>query len=214
MTSSNTSAASSTGRVVAVVLAILAVIVAAVCAVWFGYRGYQAYFVEKPIQSARDDSVAAAEQAIINVTTVDPKNTADWKRRVDASLTGKARDQISQQDVSNLNSMITQAGPQAASLTSRLVRSAPTEVNADDGKSKVLVFVAATSKRANEAGVTRTMGFSVAMTKVGDEWKAEGITPLDAMSFDQSVAESSTTPDTSGGTAPDTSTAPSTGGGN
>ncbi|MGV9712184.1 hypothetical protein ACWDTI_16145 [Gordonia sp. NPDC003424] len=198
MTSSKTSAATSTGRVVASVVAVLAVIVAAVCAVWFGYRGYQAYFVEKPIQSARDDSVAAAEQAIINVTTVDPKNTADWKRRVDASLTGKALGQISAQDVSNLNSMITQAGPEAASLTSRLVRSAPSEVNADDGKAKVLVFVAATSKRANEAGVTRTMGFSVSMTKVGDEWKAEDIAPLDAMSFDQAAAESTSTPDASG----------------
>ncbi|MFW0795406.1 hypothetical protein AAFP30_16465 [Gordonia sp. CPCC 205515] len=199
MTSSNTSAASSTGRVVASVLAVLAVIVAAVCAVWFGYRGYQAYFVDKPIQSTRDGAVAGAEQAIINVTTVDPKNTADWKRRVDASLTGKAKDQISQQDVTNLNSMITEAGPQAASLTSRLVRSAPTEVNADDEKAKVLVFVAATSKRENEAGVTRTMGFSVSMTKVGDDWKAEDIAPLDAMSFDQSVAESSTAPSAGGG---------------
>ncbi|MDY6809979.1 MAG: hypothetical protein SW127_13310 [Actinomycetota bacterium] len=173
----------STGATVALVAAIVAVIVAAGCAVWFGYQGYQAYFVQKPIQEARDGAVNGAEQAIINVTTVDPRDTADWKRRVDASLTGKAREQITNQDVSNLNSMITDAGPQAASLTSRLMRSAPTEVDADGGNAKVLVYVAATSKRENEAGVTQTMGFSVSMTKDGDTWKANDIVPLDSLQY-------------------------------
>ncbi|MFW0783855.1 hypothetical protein AAFP35_04990 [Gordonia sp. CPCC 206044] len=171
-------------RVIVSVVAVLAVIAAAGCAAWFGYQGYQAYFVQKPIQDARDGAVDGAEQAILNVTTVDPKDTADWKRRVDSSLTGKAKEQISGQDVSNLNSMITQAGPQAAALSSRLVRSAPTEVDADDGKAQVLVYVAATSKRENEAGVTQTMGFSVSMTKSDDSWKAENIVPLDSLAYE------------------------------
>ncbi|MEE3851245.1 hypothetical protein VZC37_12930 [Gordonia sp. LSe1-13] len=190
---SNTSASPTTGpaqsrsagTTVALAAAIIAVIAAAVCAVWFGYQGYQAYFVQKPIQDARDGAVGGAEQAIINVTTVDPQDTADWKRRVDASLTGKAREQITNQDVSNLNSMITDAGPQAATLTSRLVRSAPTEVDADGGSAKVLVYVAATSKRENEAGVTQTMGFSVSMTKDGDSWKANDIVPLDSLQYQE-----------------------------
>lgn len=166
------------------VLAIVAVLAAAACVAFFGYRAYEAYFVEKPIQTARDEAVSGAEQAIINVTTVDPKNTADWKRRVDSSLTGKAKEQITAQDVTTLNQQITQAGPQAATLTSRLKRSAPTEVDADAGTAKVLIYVDATAKRENEAGVTQTMGFSVTMTRVDGTWKASNISPLDGISID------------------------------
>lgn len=165
-------------------LVIVAMIAVAACVAYFGYRAYEVYFVEKPIQTARDEAVSGAEQAIINVTTVDPKNTADWKRRVDSSLTGKAKEQITAQDVSTLNQQITQAGPQAATLTSRLKRSAPTEVDADGGSAKVLVYVDATAKRDNEAGVTQTMGFSVTMTKVDGTWKASNISPLDGISVD------------------------------
>ncbi|MYR08607.1 hypothetical protein GTV32_20880 [Gordonia sp. SID5947] len=183
-------------------LALLLVVAAAACAAWFGYQGYQAYFVQKPIQQARDGAVNGAEQAIINVTTVDPKDTAGWKRRVDGSLTGKAREQITSQDVSNLNSMITQAGPQAASLSSRLLRSAPTEVDADGGKAKVLVYVAATSKRENEAGVTQTMGFSVSMTKEGDSWKASDIAPLESLAYQDPGAAAGGAAPGGQGTAP------------
>lgn len=188
-------------------LAIVAVLVAAVAAVFFGVRGYQAYFVEKPAQSARDGAVDGAERAILNVTTVNPKDTGEWKRRVDASLTGKALQQITQQDVNNLNSMLSQAGPTAATLSSRLVRSAPTEVDASEGKAKVLVYVAATSKRDGEAGVTQTMGFSVSMTDVDDQWKASDITPLNAVTYNDPAAGS-------GDASAQPSEAPAQGGGN
>ncbi len=189
MTTSKTSATGaertgSTPRLIASVAVIAALVAALACAVWFGYQGYQAHFVQKPIQAARDGAVDGAEQAILNVTTVDPNDTAGWKRRVDASLTGKAKEQITSQDVSNLDSMISQAGPQAATLSSRLIRSAPTEVDADANKATVLVYVAATSKRANEAGVTQTMGFSVSMTKEGGDWKADNIVPLDSLAYE------------------------------
>ncbi len=166
------------------IAAIVAVVVAAAAAVFFGIRGYQAYFVDAPTQTARDAAVDGAERAILNVTTVNPKDTGEWKRRIDASLTGKALTQITQQDVNNLNSMLSQAGPQAATLTSRLVRSAPIEVDASEGNAKVLVYVAATSKREGESGVTQTMGFSVAMNRVNDDqWKASDIVPLNAVSY-------------------------------
>ncbi|UVF79050.1 conjugal transfer protein [Gordonia mangrovi] len=218
---SNTSSSPTSGRAssrssgvtVALAAAIVAVIAAAGCAVWFGYQGYQAYFVQKPIQEARDGAVNGAEQAIINVTTVDPRDTADWKRRVDASLTGKAREQITNQDVNNLNSMISDAGPQAATLTSRLMRSAPTEVDADGGNAKVLVYVAATSKRENEAGVTQTMGFSVSMTKDGDSWKANDIVPLDSLQY-QDPGTAAATEDNGEGADSSGNTDSSGGGGN
>lgn len=165
-------------------LAVVAVVAALACAVFFGYRAYQAYFVDRPIQQARDESVAAAEQAMLNVTSIDPTKLDDWKRRIDASLTGQALEQVTQQDYGNLTQMVQQSNGQAATLTSRLKRSAPTEVNADAGQAKVLVYVDATSKRENEGGVTQTMGFLVTMTRVeGGQWKASGINSLDSIQY-------------------------------
>ncbi|GAC67906.1 hypothetical protein [Gordonia soli] len=196
------------------VVALLAVLAAVVCAVWFGYRAYDAYFVQKPIQVARDGAVDGAESAVLNVTTVDAKDTAGWRKRIESSLTGKARQQLTAQDFNQLNSMVSQAGNQAASLSSRLLRSAPIEINADENTGKVLVYVAATSKRDNEAGVTQTMGFSVSMVKEGDVWKAGDIAPLNDISYsdDQSAPAAGggqTAPPAGGGqTAP-----PAAGGG-
>ncbi|MFT4043733.1 MAG: hypothetical protein QM673_11285 [Gordonia sp. (in: high G+C Gram-positive bacteria)] len=189
----------SRGVAVAAVIAILAIAAALAGVAFYGYRAYEVYAVHEPTQTARDEAVAGAEQAILNVTTVDPKNTAAWKRRVDASLTGKAREQITAQDVSTLNQQITQAGSQAAALTSRLKRSAPTEVDADAGTAKVLVYVDATAKRDGQAGVTQTMGFSVTMTKVGGQWKASDISPLDGISVDSSGQTAQNSSQTSGG---------------
>ena len=193
-------------RWIATALAALLAILALAAAIVFGFKAYKIYFVEKPIQTARDDSVDAAETAILNITTIDPRNTAEWKKRVDASLTGKAAEQITKDSVNQLNSQIASAGAgQAATLTSRLKRSAATEVNADDGKATVLVFVDATSKRENEAGVTQTMGFQVSMTRADDDrWLADNITPTNAMPLEENSASSG---GTSGGA---TTSAPAT----
>lgn len=175
---------SSLARAAVSVLAILAVIAALVCAVIFGYHGYQAYVVDKPVQSARDAAVDGAERAILNVTSVDPRETEEWKKRVEASLTGKALEQISPQDVNKLNGQIKQAGDDVSALTSRLVRSAPVEVDADDNSAKVLVYVTTTAKKLNDAkdgGISQMMGFSVSMTKDGDHWKANDIVPLNSI---------------------------------
>lgn len=190
-------------------LAIVALIAAIVCAGWFGYRGYQAVFVDKPVQTARDDSLAAAEQAILNVTTVDTKDVTAWRKRIDESLTGKAHDQASTQAFDSLNQDIKNAGSPDSSLTSRLVRSAPTEVDASENTAKALVYVAVTTKQPNTASVTQTMGFSVSMQKVGGTWKASDIVPLNTVAYDQgATAPNGATP---GATTPNGATQ---GGGN
>ncbi|GAA1479734.1 hypothetical protein GCM10009624_01740 [Gordonia sinesedis] len=199
-------------RDIAGAAAVVAVTAALACAVFFGYRAYQAYFVDYPVQQARDESVGAAEQAMLNVTTIDPKNLNDWKRRLNASLTGDALKQVSQQDYGNLTKMVEQSNGQAATLTSRLKRSAPTEVDAEGGEAKVLVYVDATSKRENQAGQTQTMGFLVTMTRDDqDRWKASKIDSLDAIEYTETGAAG-----TGGGAAPAPSPAPeqNPGGGN
>ena len=166
----------------------VAAVVALVCAVIFGMHGYDVYVNQKPTQTAREDSRIGAENAIVNITTIDPANVKDWQRRIDSSLTGAARSQITPNDFKALTQQIESAGTgQVATLSSRVLRSAPVEVNADEGTARVLVYVEATSKKTGEAGVKRSMGFMVGMTKKGDVWKASSIASLDSLALETDI---------------------------
>ncbi|MGW5522408.1 hypothetical protein [Gordonia sp. NPDC003950] len=171
-------------RKVAAVVAVLAVIAALGCVAYYGYRAYQVYAVENPAQQARDDATGAAEQAMLNVTTIDPKNMNAFNQRLQASFAGDALEQVRQQVVATLDPQLQSAGDQVGSTTSRVVRSAPTEVSADDGTAQILVYLAVTGKMPGQATETpSTMGFLVGMQKFGDTWKAVKVSPLDGISY-------------------------------
>lgn len=172
----------SVGLIAAFSVAVVALIVA-VCAVGFyGYRAYDVYFNEKPAQSARENAVDAAETAILNVLTIDPKDPGAWQRRIDASLTGEARKQVTSQIIESLRTQLQQAGDNAASLTARITRSAATEIDVEDQSGAVIIYAEATAKRKNEAGQIVPFGFLVTVGKQdGDHWRATNITPLDSM---------------------------------
>ncbi len=166
--------------------AIVALIVAIGALGWFGYRAYDVYFNENPTQSARNDGVAAAETAILNVLTIKANDLKDWQQRIDSSLTGDARSQVTGQQISKLTDQWKTAGDKAATLTARIKRSAPVEVNADEGTAKVLVYVDATSKVPDQAGVTKTMGFEVSVIRTDDKWKANVVRSLDSLALTDS----------------------------
>ncbi|RPA57201.1 hypothetical protein EF294_19395 [Gordonia oryzae] len=189
---------------------VIGVLVAAIaCAGWFGYRAYEAYAVA-PTQQARDDATGAAEQAMLNVTTIDPKNMNAFSQRLQSSFAGDALDQVRQQVAGTLDPQLQQAGSQVGSTTSRVVRSAPTQVNADEGTAQVLVYVAVTGKTPGQASETaNTMGFLVGMRKFGDTWKAVKVSPLDGISYADDG--SSGTGTGSGGSTPAPTGAPTGG---
>lgn len=171
-------------RNVAGVVAIVALIAAIACVGWLGYRAYEAYAVQQPTQQARDDATGAAEQAMLNVTSIDPKKMDAFNQRLQSSFAGDALNQVQQQVVATLNPQLQQAGGQVGTTTSRVVRSAPTEVNVDEGTAQVLVYVAVSGKMPNQASVTpNTMGFLVGMQKFDDTWKAVKVSPLDGISY-------------------------------
>ncbi len=101
--------------------------------------------------------------------------------------------------------MLSQAGPPGtAKLSARLVRSAPSEVNADEEKAKVLVYVITTLERPGQPGVDETRGFDVSMVKDGDTWKAENLLGLEGIAYSDGGGQAGN------GQAP----APAPGGGN
>lgn len=164
--------------------AVVALIVAIGALGYFGYRAYDVYFNEKPAQTAREEAVDAAETAMLNVMTIKTSDLKAWQERIDASLTGEARAQVTGDQIAKLTSQFKAGGDNAATLTARLKRSAPVEINADEGTGKVLVYIDATSKVPNQAGVTKTMGFEVSVLRGdGDVWKANVIRSLDSLAL-------------------------------
>ncbi|ETA04765.1 MULTISPECIES: hypothetical protein [Gordonia] len=164
-------------------LAIVAVIAAVVCVAVFGVRAYDVYANQYPAQQTRDDATQAAEQAVLNITTIDPADLDGFRERAEASLTGKAKNEVLGGKDGSVLDMLSNAGPDAAKLSARLVRSAPSEVNPDEGKAKVLVYVITTLERPGQPGVDETRGFDVSMIKDGDTWKAENLLGLEGIAY-------------------------------
>ncbi|WP_439031857.1 hypothetical protein [Gordonia terrae] len=165
------------------VLASVAVVAAVVLVAVFGVRAWNVYFDEYPAQETRDAATQAAEQAVLNITTIDPQDIDGFKKRAEASLTGKAATEVLGGKDGSVLDMLGTAGPDAAKLSARLLRSAPSEVDADENKAKVLVYVVTTLERPGQAGVDETRGFDVSMTKVDDLWKAENILGLEGIAY-------------------------------
>ena len=167
------------------VIAIIALLVAIGAVGWFSYRAYEVYVVDNPTQQSRDDATSAAEQAMLNVTTINPKDMGAFDARLQSSFTGDALEQVRQQIVATLDPALKKSGDQAGSTSSRVVRSAATQVDANEGTAQVLVYLAVTGKAEGQASETpSTMGFLVGMTKIDDTWKASKVTPLDGITVD------------------------------
>lgn len=164
-------------------LASAAIVVGVVLVAVFGVRAYNVYFDEYPAQETRDAATQAAEQAVLNITTIDPADVDGFRKRAEASLTGKAKEEVLGGKDGSVLDMLGTAGPNTAKLSARLLRSAPSEVDADEDKAKVLVYVVTTLQRPGQAGIDETRGFDVSMTKDGDTWKAENVLGLEGIAY-------------------------------
>lgn len=182
------SAGLTTTRVGLLALSVVAVIAALVCVVVFGVPAMGAYATK----DARDEATEAAEQAVLNITTIDPANIDDFRQRAEGSLTGKAKQEVlgdetdgdeKAGETGNVLDVLAEAGENTAKLSARLLRSAPSEVDDEGGKSKVLVYVLTTLQRAGEPNVDQTRGFQVSMTREGDTWKAENVAGLEGIEY-------------------------------
>ncbi len=206
---------------VAGVIAVAGLIAAIVFTGLYGYRWYDDAANKEPVQSARDDALGGAEQAMLNVLNIDLKDSKTYQDRLAGSVTGTARTQLL--GSTGLGALQKAAGDasQAATLTAKLARSAVVELNTDDNTAKTLVFLVVTSSRPNEASSSQTMGFQVQVTKDGSAWKASNIQPLDAVAIDPTApaaAGGAQAPAATGApppaAAPAPAPAPTTGAGN
>lgn len=194
---------------VAAVVVMAGLIAAIVFAGIYGYRWYDDAENKVPVQTARDDALGGAEQAMLNILNIDLKNSDAYQKRLQASVTGNAQQQLL--GSTGLGELQKQAGDpaNAATLTAKLQRSAVVSLDDDRSNATTLVFLNVTSSRPNQASSSQTMGFQVSVTKDGGIWKANNIQPLDSVAIDSTDAGQA------GGAAPSaapSSAAPAPGG--
>lgn len=174
-------------------------LLAAVGAVgYYGWQAYQTYAVDEPRQTLRDDSEEVAQQAILNVLTIDPSDTATWQSRVDASLTGEAREQVSSQVIEDVAGQVDEAGGAAATLTARIERSVPTKVDVSGDTAEVMVFAVVAAAAEGQEPTTRPFSFLVTVVDTGDGRKVSRIADLDALAFSEPEGEETPAGDAEG----------------
>lgn len=166
---------------------VAALAAAVACLGYFGYVGIHAYLSDDgSITALRDDSVDAAEQAVVNVTTIDPNDLDGWDKRVKDTLTGDA---LKQANGSDLRKMVEQAkqasnGSAGFTITSRITGAAPTEVDLGGDTAKVLVFGIATQAiKANNQQQAKPIAFLVTVVKADGKRKASVMVPLDGIQY-------------------------------
>ncbi|GAC56549.1 hypothetical protein GOHSU_08_00770 [Gordonia hirsuta DSM 44140 = NBRC 16056] len=155
---------------------------AIVCLGYFGYTGITAYVgsAGKAAQ-LRDESIDAAEQAIINITNIDVDDFDAWEKRLESSLTGEALKQTQDGDtVKALKKQIAEGRrTQTLRLVSEIRRAACTEVNVEENRATVLVFSTSTAQGSTGEDGTEQPGESVPFEFLVNVVESDGMRKVD-----------------------------------
>ncbi len=163
-----------------------ALVAAIVCLGYFGYTGIRAYTVDASREEVRNGAVDGAEQAMLNIMSIDAASPKAWQERMKSSLTGDALKQaISESD--GAVKQIEASKNKNLTIKAKVMRSAATEVNADEETANVLVFAQATSSLAPTQ--PQPQSNLVTMVKVDGTWKASKIVPLTGIGYDPNTAD-------------------------
>lgn len=176
---------SRTARLAALALLVVGLLVAVAFTVFYSVRAYQVYGVEVPRQELRDDARETAEQAILNVLTIDPTDTVGWRERVDSSLTGEAREQVSTQLIDDLAGRVGEAGGPVGAISTRIERSVPTRVDVDDDTAEIMVFAIGTATVEGQEPTSQNWSFLTTVVSVDGDRKVSRIVNLDSLAFDE-----------------------------
>ncbi|MCF8612035.1 hypothetical protein L5G28_17980 [Gordonia sp. HY285] len=174
----------------ALAVAVTALVAAIVCVGYFGYTGIRAYTVDANREQMRVHVVDAAEQAMLNILTVDDKGVDVWQKRMKSSLTGDALKQAIDETSGGAVKQIEAAKDRKLTIKASIIRSATTEFNPDEDTATVFVLSqAATSEAPNQPQAQSSL---LSVVKVDDTWKVDKIVPLTDITYYDDTAEPAT----------------------
>lgn len=171
----------------ALAVAVAALVGSIVCLGYFGYTGIRAYAVDAPHEKVRNEVVSSAEQAVLNISTIDDKGVEVWQDRMKSSLTGDALKQAIDETSGSTMDQIEQAIANKWTIKATVDRSAVTELNFDEETATVFVLSQAASSEAPDQ--PQPQSWLLSMVKADGAWKATKVVPLTEISYYDDTAE-------------------------
>ncbi|WP_405486235.1 hypothetical protein [Nocardia sp. NBC_00511] len=151
--------------------AVALAVVAAVAAAWFGGTWITGLVQDRPRAHARDEALAAAQQAAINITSMKMSDIDGSLAVARSSMTGDLLD-ASTKNADQLKQKITESNVDAAS---KVVGGSLTALNSERNQASALIVMEVTEtapgKQANKTRFT----WSVEVVVVKGVWKADQI---------------------------------------
>ncbi|HKR51157.1 MAG TPA: hypothetical protein VJT72_16540 [Pseudonocardiaceae bacterium] len=161
-------------RAVTLAVAVLAVVAFAATG-WFGVSWYRAAHDASLARGmARDAVLQDAQQAMVNLNTIDYRRVQDgltlWEQSAAGSLLGDVR--------TNRDNYARAITDSKTTTTARILDGAVAALDEDPGTAQVLVGVAVTSQFEDGAANCVRRRIQLDMRRDGDAWKVDKLVPV------------------------------------
>ncbi|RBO90815.1 hypothetical protein [Nocardia puris] len=171
----STTSASSRPPAALTVVALGAVIVAALAALWFGGGWVRAaLFTDGPRADARDSALDAAQQAALNMTTMNLDDVPGSLALARSSMTGPILESATKNQAQS-EEMAARAG---VGMSSTVLGASITSLNSERDRASALVVLRVTESAPDRPDSAYRYTWSLDMAKDGEVWKAEQVASL------------------------------------
>ncbi|WP_206486673.1 hypothetical protein [Rhodococcus sp. KRD162] len=162
-----------TAKILLAVVTVIAV-AALAAAVFFGYGWGIALFGQKPTADTRDAALTGAQQAAVNLNTVDAADIDQSFDNMKSSITGDLMLNDLEQTRSGITDQVRQSG---AKSEAEVLHGALTELSTDEHTATALVVVATTTTWPDRVERSK-LTMRLAMEEVDGVWKTNKVDPI------------------------------------
>ncbi|MET9440979.1 nuclear transport factor 2 family protein [Streptomyces sp. NPDC006610] len=167
-----TARASAAFRSLPVVAALALTLVAGGFAAWTGWGWYDAAHDDSAAYAAqRDQALAAGEQAVQNLNTLDHRSLDRGLDLWESSTTGELHDQL----VAGREEFADQVRSAKTVTTARVLSGAVTELDDRAGRARILVALRVTVKAPGDASTDKDSRMLGELTRTGGRWKLSAL---------------------------------------
>ncbi|MCZ4520594.1 hypothetical protein O4220_18970 [Rhodococcus ruber] len=162
-----------TAKILLAVVTVIAV-AALAAAVFFGYGWGTALFSQKPTEDTRDSALTGAQQAAVNLNTVDAANIDQSFDNMKSSITGDLMLNDLEQTRSGITDQVRQSG---AKSEAEVLHAAVTELSTDENTATALVVIKTTTTWPDRVERSK-LTMRLAMEEVDGVWKTNKVDPI------------------------------------
>ncbi|WP_217143672.1 nuclear transport factor 2 family protein [Streptomyces sp. AC627_RSS907] len=160
------------GRRALTATALTLALVAGGFAAWGGWDWYDAAHDESAAYAVqRDEALAAGEQAVQNLNTLDHRHLDRGLDLWESSTTGELHDQL----VTGRDEFAAQVKTAKTVTTARVLSGAVTELDDRAGRARVLVALRVTVKAPDAESTDKDSRMLGELTRTGDRWKLSAL---------------------------------------